>query len=173
MEMATICGGTQHYQVRAGMPTAATLTPTERLAALSALNKLGQAYGATSGISSVLGGGLSSATLSGGTVSLDKIQSIGSDTFAGGVGSGLSASINAIGSDTVVAGSAFAKGELSSTASSKSGTLNLSGDTINIAGVTAASVKTETPVVKAGIKITMPDKTSITLTGISTHDLKH
>jgi hypothetical protein len=166
MEMATICGGTQHYQVRAGMPSAATLTPTERLAALSALNKLGQAYGATSGISSVLGGGLSSATLSGGTVSLDKIQSIGSDTFAGGVGSGLSASINAIGSDTVVAGSAFAKGELSSTASSKSGTLNLSGDT-------AASVKTETPVVKAGIKITMPDKTSITLTGISTHDLKH
>lgn len=160
-DMATIGGGGHHHHRHHDSTT--SLSPAEQQAAINALSKLGSALGALSGISSVLGGALRSATLSG-----------GGDTFSGGVRTGFSATIQAIGSDTVVAGSAFGKTELSKVTGGKSGTLNLSYDTINIAGVTASSIKTDTLVVKpTGIKITMSDKTSITLTGVTTHDLKH
>jgi hypothetical protein len=75
--------------------------------------------------------------------------------------------IHTIGSDTVVAGSAFSKTELTNTGASRA----LSSDTINVAGTTAASVKTALDLKSTGHTITMPDKTSITLSGVTPHNL--
>jgi hypothetical protein len=91
-----------------------------------------------------------------------------SEKFAGGVSSSVKPSVGSvIGSDTVVAGSALTKSELST----KSG---VGTETIKVEGVTAALVKNEAATKSAAHTIVMPDKTNITLSGISTHDLfKH
>ena len=149
----------------------ASLSPHEREAAINAISNL-PTSGVSRGVASVFGGGLKSATLSGGTVTEQSIKSRagtplvagkGADTFAGGVRSAATPSIHAIGSDTVVAGSAFTKTELSTAGGSRA----LSGDTISAAGKTAAGVKGALEVKTAGHTITMADKTSITLNGIT------
>jgi hypothetical protein len=148
-----------------------SLTHTEHQAAINALKKLSSASGATHGVASVLGAHLVSATQSGGSV---HEGTRGADTFAGGVHTGATPSL-AIGSDTVVAGSGFS-GKIESAGSATAGSahaLSLSGDTINVAGTTAASVKTE-PLHEGkitGQTLTLSDKTTITLTGVSAHDV--
>jgi hypothetical protein len=162
-DLVTVSGG-----AKSGI---STLSAAEHHAALKALSKLGSTTGATQGVASVLGGSnLTSATLSGGSVH----GQVGSDTFAGGVHSGVTPAFTGIGSDTVVAGSAFSsKAETTQATGTSAHALSLSSsDTINVAGTTAASVKTETtPDSKAGHTITLSDKTTITLTGVSTHDV--
>ena len=145
-----------------------TLSTAEHQAALRALAKLSSSSGATHGIASVLGSAaLPSATLSGGSVH----GQVGSDTFVGGVHSGVTPTFSGIGSDTVVAGSAFVAKPAASAGAAHTMAI-ISGDTINVAGTTAASVKTETlPDNKVGNTITLSDKTTITLTGVSTHDV--
>jgi len=143
---------------------ATTLTAHEHQAALQALEKLKTTGSVSHGVASVLGGSLRSAV----TISTNLLGSK-SDSFAGGVKSDVKAAISAIGSDTVVAGSAFTKSEL---AGKGGGVSALSSDTIKAAGVTAASVKHDpAEAAKSAHTITMPDKTSITLSGISTHDV--
>ncbi len=158
-DLVTVPGGT-----KAGI---STLSPAEHQAALHALSKLSSATSATQGVASVFGGSsLSSATLSGGSVH----GKVGADTFAGGVHSGVSPAFGGIGSDTVLAGSAFSGKFETSSASGAAHPLTLS-DTINVAGTTAASVKSVTgPESKTGA-LTLSDKTTITLTGISAHDV--
>jgi hypothetical protein len=172
---STVHGGVKsvHDGVKAGI---ASLSPAERHAAINALSKLTKSGTASSGVSSVFGGALKSATLSGGSVLSASIKTPGgttlvsgrgADTFAGGVRSGAKPTIHAIGSDTVVAGSAFGKTELTNAGGSRA----LTGDTISVAGVTAAGVKTAQDVKSTGHTITMADKTNITLTGITPHNV--
>jgi hypothetical protein len=159
--LVTVAGG-----AKAGI---STLSPAEHHAAISALSKLSAASGATHGVASALGGTLRSATLSGGSV--HSSAGHGADTFAGGVHSGATPAVSSLGSDTVVAGSAF-KPESTAASVAKSHPLSLSGDTINVAGTTAATVKSETVHdAKAGHTITLSDKTTITLTGVAPHDV--
>lgn len=169
-DLVTVAGGA-HASLK-------SLSPAEHQAAVSALSKLASA---SPGVSSVLGGSLRSATLSGGSVVHSEGIKVGSsslavgsgaDTFAGGVSSA-AAPVHTIGSDTVVAGSAFSS-KIDATKSTASGAhVSLSGDTINVAGTTAASVKSETvqDAKSAGHTITLSDKTTITLTGVSAHDV--
>jgi len=158
-DLVTVSGGSK--------VGATTLTAHEHQAALQALNKLKTTGGVSTGVASALGGTLRSAT----TITTNLVGIKQAATFAGGVTSTVKPSISAVGSDTVVAGSAFTKTELAGTG----GKIGLSTETIKAAGVTAASVKSEpTVATTASHTITMSDKTSITLSGISTHDvIKH
>jgi hypothetical protein len=151
-----------------------SLSPAERQAAINALSKLSHPT-ASKGVSSVFGGSLKSATLSGGSVHSESIKTTsgtslvtgrGADTFAGGVKSSVKPVIHTLGSDTVVAGSAFGKTELAA-----KGTSALTSDTIKVAGITAAGVKTAVDDKSVGHTITMADKTSITLKGITPTDV--
>ena len=162
--MATVKGGIAH-----------SLSPAERHAAITALSKLTHST-ATKGVASVFGGALKSATLSGGSIHSQGIKTTGganlvvgrgADTFAGGVHSGVKPAIHTIGNDTVVAGSAFGKTELSATGAGR----HMSSDTIKVAGITATGVKTAPEVKSAGHTITMADKTSITLNGVAAHHI--
>jgi hypothetical protein len=131
---------------------------------------------ASKGVASVFGGSLKSATLSGGSIHREGIKPAGgshlvtgrgSDTFAGGVKSAAKPVIHTIGSDTVVAGSsAFKKGELAT----KGGSAALS-ETIKVTGATAAGVKTAADAKSAVNSITMTDKTHISLTGVTAHNI--
>jgi hypothetical protein len=162
-DLVTIFGGGHGH----GHGHHSGLTAFEHQAALQALEKLKAASGVGRGVASVLGGGLRSATSKGGT----NLLTAKTETFAGGVHSDVKASIRAIGSDTVVAGSAFTKAELLGRGGT-SAVGGLSADTIKAAGLTAATVKNDAAEPKsAGHTITMSDKTSITLSGISTHDV--
>jgi hypothetical protein len=166
VDMATINGGS-----KVGV---SSLSASEHQAAINALAKLSGSSGGTKGVSSVFGGTFKNATVSSGTAHADAAKTAsgttlvsgkGADTFAGGVHSAAAPAVKAVGSDTVVAGSAFGKTELAA-----GSTRALTGDTISVAGTTAAGVKT-TPEVKAGGQtITMADKTSITLTGVTAHN---
>jgi hypothetical protein len=151
-----------------------SLSAVERNAAITALSKL-TGSSSSKGLASVFGGSLKSATLKGGSVHGDAIQARGeslvtgkgSDTFAGGVKSAVIPAIHAIGRDTIVAGSAFHKAELSGKPAHA-----LSSDTINVAGRTAAGVKAAVEDKSVGHTITMADKTSITLIGVKPHHIK-
>ena len=151
----TVTGGTRVH----------SLTPAERHAAITALSKLTNSS-ASKGVASVFGGSLKSATLSGGS-GTKLVTGRGSDTFAGGVKSGAKPTISTIGSDTVVAGSAFKTSELTGKTAK-----SLSTETIKVSGVTAAGVKTAVDDKTAGHSITMADKTHITLTGVTPHNIK-
>lgn len=159
VDLVTVAGGAKH-----GI---STLSPAEHQAAVHALAKLSAADGASKGVASVLGGtSLRSATLSGGSAKL--VTGRGADTFAGGVHQSSTPTFSTLGSDTVVAGSAF--GKLDPAAASKGHGLSLSGDTINVAGTTAASLKEQAVQGKAaGQTLTLSDKTTVTLTGV--HDV--
>lgn len=168
VDLVTVSGGSHGLN---------SLSPAEHQAAINALAKLSSSTGASQGVASVLGGSLRSATLSGGSALSDGVKAgssnligRGADTFAGGAHSATTPTF-AIGSDTVVAGSAITSATEATKQASSGVHANLSGDTINIAGTTAASVKSN--VVQdsksAGHTITMSDKTTITLTGV--HDV--
>jgi hypothetical protein len=111
---------------------------------------------------------LRSATLSGGTV---HEAGKGADTFVGGA-HGAQHPITSVGSDTVVAGSGFS-GKIAASSPAAFGAGHAVGaDTINVAGTTAASVKHDPAAGKAvGQTITLSDKTTVTLTGVHSHDV--
>ncbi len=138
------------------------MSASEHQAAVRAIAKLSGSSGVTHGVSSVFGGTFKSATVSSGTT---LVSGKGADTFAGGVHSAATPTVKAVGSDTVVAGSAFGKTELSAGTSR-----GLTADTISVAGTTATGVKTTPEVKSSGQTITMADKTSITLTGVTAHN---
>jgi hypothetical protein len=165
---ATVDGGTKH-----GL---AALSHEERQAAHNALAKLNS----KTGLGSHLDAATRSATVYGGSLLKSAGLSAsnlmhGSDTFIGGARSGLTHA--GIGNDTVVSGSTatFAgRASLSSPIAHHEGQhLNLSSDTISVAGATAASVKAgHTHEASSSHTITLADKTTVTITGVSAHDIK-
>jgi hypothetical protein len=139
---------------------------------MQVLAKLTAAGSATHNLTTLLADSLRSATLSGGSVA-DTARS--ADKFAGGVHGAAAKPVVSTLSDTVVAGSGFA-GKIES-AHHESGVVPAHAlahaDTINVAGVTASAVKTEpshAPKV-VGQTITLSDKTMITVSGVSAHDV--
>lgn len=159
-DLVTVWGGSSVHH--------ASLTPHEHQVALQALEKLKATGGVSRGAAAALSSDLRSAVVK---VGSELIGGKSTASFAGGVTSSVKPSVSAIiGSDTVVAGSALTKAELTS----KTGT-TLGTDSIKVEGVTAALVKNEAATTKsASHTIIMPDKTNITLSGISTHDVfKH
>ena len=159
-ELATMSGGSSFHH--------ASLTAHEHQVALHALEKLKSTGGVSRGSAAVLSGDLRSAVTKAGTTLITPKHT---ESFAGGAASSVKPSVSSIiGSDTVVAGSALTKAELTTKKGAAAGT-----ETIKVEGVTAALVKHEGATTKsAAHTITMPDKTNITLSGISTHDVfKH
>jgi hypothetical protein len=165
---ASMPGGVQH-----GLTA---LSHSERQAALNAISKI---KGTAGRLGSSLAGVKQSATLLGGSAhkpalsSSTLIHGSGSDTFIGGARGSMTTSI---GNDTVLSGSAKPV-ERGAHASAVPGTHNLghaglSTDTINIAGTTAASVKSMHPDDKAKAHtVTLGDKTKVTISGLSSHDI--
>jgi len=155
MATATISGGGKH-----GL---AVLSHAERAAAENALAKL---HGSNSGAATsatVFGGvktGLSTSTL---------IQGRGSDTFLGGARNVSTHALSNVGNDTVVSGSATAgRSEAHNTHG-----FTLNSDTINIKGVTAEGVQHLHPqgAATGSHTITLADKTTVTVAGLSQHDM--
>jgi hypothetical protein len=149
------------------------LSHAERQAALNALAKISRTPGR---FGSNLAGVRQSATQIGGAAHKPELRSAslihgpGQDTFIGGARGALTAHI---GSDTVLGGSikALERGT-ALPATHALGHAGLSSDTINIAGRTAASVKAMNPNDKAKAHtVTLGDKTKITISGLSTHDI--
>jgi len=175
---ATLGGGAKH-----GL---AKLTDAEREAASKALAKLkspggslGSHLGSLTQHATVYGG--SSAKI-GGSASPMLIRGQGSDTFMGGVRGTPSHGPVDLGKDTVVSGSAPALGGHASHPDALGGhghqTFSLSAETINVAGTTAETVKSEhaRDAATSGHTITLADKTTVTISGLSQHDiakLKH
>ena len=138
------------------------LSPAERQAAQHALARLG-----TSSTNSTFASSAPSATLSGGaslkaspgTATSKLISGAGSDTFAVGA-----AQKAGVAKDVAVSGSF--------TEPTSSHGAVLSPDTINVAGHTASAVKAEEAASKSATStITLSDKTTVTLTGIPTHNV--
>lgn len=169
-------GGIQHHVTPGVHHHVAALSDAERQAALHALSKITSKTGS---IASTLGGLKQSATLIGGSVKSTGagiprlLHGSGSDTFIGGAHGAIGASI---GNDTVTSGStrSIGRGITRSDAlgAHKAGSFPLSSDTINVAGATAASIKAVQPEDKAKAHtITLGDKTTVTISGLSTHDI--
>jgi len=161
----------------------AHLSHAEFQAAQKALAKLKDAG---SGLRLNLSGTAESATVSSGLTRSDAsttglgtptlIHGQGSDTFIGGVRSTSPGVGAGIGTDTVVSGSAQTLGGHTSVAQTLADRgaqhFSLSSDTINVAGATAASVKAVHPQEQTDAHtITLPDKTTITIAGLSRHDI--
>jgi hypothetical protein len=163
--MATVSGGAKH-----GL---ATLSHSELQAAQHALSKIASKAGT---LGANLGSLSQSATLIGGSVRANAIQASGflhgsgSDTFIGGA---RTTSIPSIGTDTIVGGSAkLVDTTLGVSGTHDLGSFALSTDTINIAGATALSVKALEPETNAkGHTLAVGDKTTITISGLSAHDI--
>jgi hypothetical protein len=171
--MATITGGAKH-----GM---ATLSHAEREAAQHALAKLRSLGG---GLGAHSGGSVQSATVYSGSsaksVGLGAptlIHGQGSDTFIGGARNAPAKAAANIGRDTVVSGSASAFGGRASIAdplgSHAAHNLSLSSDTVNVAGLTAEAVKAAHPhdAVTKAHTVTLADKTTVTIAGLSQQDI--
>lgn len=171
--MASLAGGAHH-----GL---ATLTHAERQAAQNALAKLkgtGRVLGShldssTRSATVHSGAALKAAGLSASTV----LHGQGHDTFIGGARSGLVPAD--AGNDTVISGSTATFGgrtHVSGAPGAQVGhQFHLSTDTISVAGATAESVKaghTDATTPHASHTITLADKTTVTITGVSAHDLK-
>jgi len=167
-------GAYRHHDV-------AGLSRAERQAAQNVLDKLKTSG---TGIGSHLDGSAQSATVFGGSsvkaIELGAstlIHGQGRDTFVGGGRSVPTNALAHIGSDTVVSGSATTLGGRGSVAGPSSGHgsqhFSLSGDTINIAGATAEGVKAAHPkdATTSAHTITLADKTTITIAGLSSHDI--
>jgi len=171
----TIRGGVSH--------NSSTLSQAERQAAYNALAKLkstggspGSPWAGSSPSATMFGGsslkvaGLGTPTLIGGQ---------GNDTFAGGARGAATNPFSAVGNDTVVSGSTATFGGRASGPENVGArgiqNFSLSSDTINAAGVTAVSVKTAHPQDAANNahKITLADKTTITIAGLSPHDISN
>ena len=172
--MATIPGGSQR-----GF---ATLSPAERVAAQNALTKLksaGGGVGQPSGVSAPNATVYSGSAVKPGALGAPSLlHGQGSDTFMGGA-RGLSIHLAAnIGTDTVVSGSATTFGGRTSAADAVRGghgsqNFSLSADTVNVAGVTAEQVMAEHQQGAVGNSqtITLADKTTITVSGLSQNHL--
>jgi hypothetical protein len=171
--MASLQGGAHHG--------VAALTHGEREAAQNALAKL-------KGPGHVLGSHLDSSTRSATVYSGTALKTTGlgastvlhgqgHDTFIGGARSGLTPAD--AGNDTVVSGSTAAtfggRTSVSNALSAHGGHFSLSTDTISVAGTTAESVKAgHTDVTTSHATshtITLADKTTVTITGVSAHDI--
>lgn len=168
---ASISGGATH-----GL---AVLSHAERAAAKSALAKL-KTLGR--GLGSHLGSSAESATVYGGssvkTTGLGAstlIRGRGNDTFQGGARTAPSHALTHIGNDTVVSGSATTLGGRTHTGGvvGSAQHFHLSSDTINIKGATAEGVKAQHPEhAKASAHtVTLADKTTVTISGLSQHDV--
>jgi hypothetical protein len=161
--LATPSGGSHH-----GLTT---LSHSELQAAQHALSKIAQSTG---GLGHNLGSLSQSATLLGGSLRSSASPALsllhgGSDTFVGGARSSLVASI---GTDTIVGGSAkLVDGSFGVHGAHNGGSFALNADTINVAGHTALSVKTEPQQVAQGHTVTVGDKTTVTISGLSVHDI--
>ena len=142
----------------------AVLSHAERQAAANALAKLKTLAGKTRGL---------------GASAL--IHGQGSDTFLGGARSTPTHALANIGNDTVVSGSVTSLEGRTGTDPIVGHTpqpFNLSADTISLQGVTADAVKAGRPEeTHTGVHtVTLPDKTTVTISGLSQHDvdkLKH
>jgi len=169
----TVTGGAKH-----GLTT---LSRAERQAAQNALAKL-KSPGA--GIGAHPGGPALSATVYSGSSAKPTelgastlIRGHGMDTFIGGARSAPSTAVAKIGNDTVVSGSATTFGGRGPAVDPLSGHgaqhFSLSSDTISIAGATAEGVKAAHPhdATTSAHTITLADKTTITITGVSAHDI--
>ena len=161
---ATVHGG--HY-------TVASLSSAERQAALNALRKV-QSSSGRFGLTS--GNVPHNATLIGGATkvqgSTTLVHGSGRDTFIGGARISDTATV---GNDTVLGGSAkLHEGAASGLRipTTHAGIGSLGADTINVAGTTAASVKAALPDQKAASHtVTLGDKTTVTISGLSAHDI--
>ena len=159
---ASLSGGVRH-----GL---SALSHAERQAAQNALSRIKGSGGLTHN-ATVFGGMVSKAGL--GAPSL--IQGRGSDTFAGGSRGVQTRPLMPAGNDTVVSGSSVVFGGRTPLSESIPGHSShgfaLNSDTINVAGATAESVKAaqHEGAAKAHT-ITLADKTTITVTGLS-HDI--
>jgi Ca2+-binding RTX toxin-like protein len=164
---ATTAGGAHH-----GL---AVLTHGEREAAQNALAKLrvqGRGLGS-------LDSSTRSATVHSGSalkstgLNASLLHGQGHDTFIGGARSGLS-HVQA-GNDTVVSGSTASAftGRTWDALAGQGHHFTLSADTISVAGATAESVKAGSIATHshASHTITLADKTTIKITGVSTHDI--
>lgn len=165
---ASIFGGVKH-----GM---SVLSHSEREAAKNALTKL-KSLG--SGLGSHLSGATESATVYGGaatkTGAAGLVRGHGSDTFMGGSAKTTTHALANHVNDTVVSGSSTAMGGRGWADHMGGAAHNfaLSADTIDVKGTTAEGVKgshTEQP--KTGVQtVTLADKTTVTVSGLSHHDV--
>ena len=178
VEGATLGGGAKH-----GL---AKLTDAEREAANKALAKLktpgarlGSHLNSLTQHATVHGG---SSVKVGGSATPMLIRGQGSDTFIGGARSALGHVSTDLGKDTVVSGSAPTLVGHASHPDALGGhghqTFSLSAETINVAGTTAETVKSEhaRDAATSAHTITLSDKTTVTIAGLSQHDiakLKH
>jgi hypothetical protein len=161
----TVSGGAAHH--------AGALTHAEFQAAQHALSKISSNTGS---LGSKLASLSQSATLIGGSgrASAPHTPSLlpgsGSDTFFGGA---RTSAAGRIGSDTIVGGSTKAvAGRLDVLGTHSISHFALSTDTINVAGATALSVKTLDPSESVkGHTLAVSDKTTLTINGLSAHDI--
>lgn len=166
---ATVTGGAKH-----GL---ATLSHAERQAAQNALAKLkspGAGMGNHPSLSATVFSGSSVKPGEMGASTL--IHGQGMDTFIGGARSAPASLGAKLGNDTVVSGSAahFAgRASLPDTLTGHgSHPITLSADTINLAGHTAEGVKAaHSHDASSAHTITLSDKTTITIAGLSSHDI--
>jgi hypothetical protein len=164
--MATVAGGVKHGT--------AVLSHAERSAAENTLAKLNKSM---STIGSHLGA--ASATVIGGVKAAGLgvsrlIQGHGSDTFMGGVRSSSTHALANIGNDTVVGGSsAIGRSLADAQAGHGAHGFTLNTDTISVKGATAEGIKALQPEGKTvgSHTITLSDKTTVTIAGLSKHDI--
>ncbi|MGP0074274.1 MAG: hypothetical protein ACLPWF_20360 [Bryobacteraceae bacterium] len=164
----TVSGGAAHG--------VAALSLTERQAAHNVLAKLKQTG---SGLGSHFGGALESATVSGAAALTLRPSTLlsarGSDTFMGGVRHAPATHGVSLGTDTVVSGSTarFGVHPSSHTVAARGAQhFTLNTDTINVAGVTAAHIQAGHPHDNTRAHtVTLADKTTIKIEGLSAHDI--
>jgi len=166
---SSVSGGAKHGS--------SVLSHAERAVAQNALNKL-NSLSARPGLGS--GSSTSSATVFGGVRSgklagPSLIHGQGNDTFMSGARSLTTHSLANIGNDTVVSGSAATGGHMRSEAHNAQRIQNfsLNSDTINVKGATAEGVqgKHEEAKTTSSHTITLSDKTTVTVAGLSHHDI--
>jgi hypothetical protein len=151
----------------------AALSHSELQAAQHALSKIATSTG---GLGHTLGSLSQNATAIGGSLRASALQvpsflqGSASDTFVGGARSSL---ISSLTTDSIVSGSAkLVDNTLGVLGTHNVGSFALSMDSINIAGATALSVKTLEPESNAKAHtVSVGDKTTITINGLSAHDI--
>jgi hypothetical protein len=165
---SSVAGGAKH-----GI---SVLSHAERAVAQNALDRLNNTKGKPglhSGLaasSATVFGGVKSGKMGGSSL----MHGQGNDTFMGGARSLSTHALANIGNDTVVSGSATG-GHKSPEAHGAHSVQNfsLNSDTINVKGATAEGVKGAHPdAAKTSTHtITLSDKTTVTVAGLSHHDL--
>lgn len=151
----------------------AALSHSDRMAAQGALDKLNNLksnLGMRAGISThsaTVFGGANTPKLGAATL----VHGHGSDTFMSGAHSMSTHALATIGNDTVVSGSSSTGGHKAADARGAQH-FNLNGDTINVKGATAEGVKGARPdEAKTSHTIMLADKTTVTIAGLSHHDI--